>query len=90
MPEVRKTGSEFIVKVDGIKLPADVEARVNGEIQALVLREIAKIDYKGDLQSKIPRKEWLGIWLSNLKTFDPNAATLKVAEVTKEIKSPGK
>lgn len=86
MPEARKTGSEFIVKVDGIKLPAEAEARLNGEIQALVLREIAKIDYKGDLQSKIPRKEWLGIWLSNLKAFDSNIAALKVAEVPKAVK----
>lgn len=59
----KREGSEFVVKLDGIKLPSDVESQIAREIQATVLREIARIDLKGDLVARFPRKEWLGIWL---------------------------
>lgn len=65
-------GSEFIVKLDGIKLPAAVEAQIAKEIQAVVLREVARLDTRGDLLTRIPYKEWLGIWIRPQK-FDRNA-----------------
>ena len=40
-------GSEFIVKLAGIKLPADVEERIASEIQATVIRELARVDTGG-------------------------------------------
>lgn len=59
----KKEGSEFIVKLDGLKLSKESEARINKEIRTAVLREIAGIDTGGDFSARIPFKEWLGIWL---------------------------
>ncbi len=59
----RKEGSEFIVRLDGLKLSTEAEARINREIQTAVLREIAGIDTGGDFSARIRFKEWLGIWL---------------------------
>lgn len=59
-------GSEFIVKLNGMKLsPAD-EARIAAEVRMTVMRELAKVDPKGDLHVRIPYKEWLGIWLERV------------------------
>ena len=44
----KKEGSEFIVRLDGLKLSRDAEARINKEIQTAVLREIAGIDTGGN------------------------------------------
>ena len=55
--------NDFIVKLDGIKLPAASQKQISEEIQSIVLRELAKIDTGGDFSSHIPRKEWLGIWI---------------------------
>jgi muconolactone delta-isomerase len=68
----KREGSEFIVKLDGIKLPAAVEAQIAKEIQAVVLREVARVDMRGDLLTRIPFKEWLGIWIRP-QEFDRNA-----------------
>ncbi len=65
----KKEGSEFIVKLDRLKLSRDAEARINKEIRTAVLREIAGIDTGGDFSARIPFKEWLGIWLRN-RAFD--------------------
>ncbi len=64
-----KQGSEFIVKLDGLKLSPAAETRINKEIQAAVLREIAQIDTGGDLTIRRSLKEWLGLWLRN-RAFD--------------------
>jgi len=63
MADTKKAGSEFIVKLDGLKLTREVETRINKEIQSAVLREIAGIDTGGDFSARIRYKEWLGIWL---------------------------
>jgi hypothetical protein len=44
--------SEFIVKLKGIKLPDAVEERIAGEIQAVVLRELARMDTGGTGSTK--------------------------------------
>jgi ssDNA-binding replication factor A large subunit len=54
--------SEFIVKLDGIKLTSATEKQISEEIQSIVLRELAKIDTGGDFSAHIPRKEWIGLW----------------------------
>ena len=79
MATTRKEGSEFIVKLDGLKLSSAAEARINKEIQAVVLREIAGIDTGGDLVARIPFKEWLGIWLRN-RAFE-GRNILKINEI---------
>jgi hypothetical protein len=37
-------GTDFIFKLSGIELPADVKDRIAGEIRATVMRELAKTD----------------------------------------------
>jgi hypothetical protein len=59
MPE---TGSEFIIKLNGIKLPPDAEARIEKAIRGAVMHELARTDLKGDTMALIP-KRWLGLWL---------------------------
>ena len=43
--------TEFRVKIDGITLPKDIQARISNEIQNVVKREIANADLKGDVVS---------------------------------------
>ena len=43
-------GSEFQVKLDGLKLPADAEARITVAIRKAVLSELAGLDLGGDLR----------------------------------------
>ena len=56
---------DLIVRLDGLKLSKEAEASINREVQATVLREIAKYDFGADFTARIPRKEWLGIWIKN-------------------------
>jgi hypothetical protein len=72
--------ADFIVRIDGLKLSKEAEASINREIQAAVLREVAKIDTGGDFSARIPnRLRWRGIYLRN-KAFDTNF-NLEVNEV---------
>ena len=60
-------GSEFYVRLDGIKLPAEAEKRIDAEIRSTVLRELGRLDLKQpDIAFRRP-KEWLGIWLRGVK-----------------------
>jgi hypothetical protein len=63
MPQI--PGSEFIVKLNGIKLPTAAEAKINAAIQQTVALELAKLDLKDDVAYHFP-KEWYGIWLERL------------------------
>lgn len=63
--------ADFVVHIDGLKLSKETEASINREIQAAVLREIAKIDTGGDFSARIPRGELQGIYIRN-KAFDAN------------------
>ncbi len=59
--------SEFLVKFDGVKLPADAEGRIAAAIQAAALSEFAKLDLAPTLVPHIPpRKLWWGIWVHDL------------------------
>jgi len=72
--------SEFIVKLNGIKLsPAD-ETRIAAEVRMTVMRELAKVDPKGDLHARIPYKEWLGIWLDRVEKGKMPIAKVVVEE----------
>ncbi len=58
-------GSEFILKLNGIKLAAADETRIGNVLRATLLHELARVDVKADFSARIP-KEWLGIWIDKL------------------------
>jgi hypothetical protein len=61
-----RESSEFHVRLDGIKLPADAEKRIAAEVRGTVLRELARLDLRTPgLSIKFP-KEWLGIWIDKV------------------------
>ena len=72
--------ADLIVRLDGLKLSKEAQAAINREVQATVLREIAKYDNGEDYSVRIPRKEWLGIWIRT-RAFDPVSVNLKVNEL---------
>ena len=59
--------SEFILKLNGIKLPPEAERRIASELQGTLIRELGKLDLKAPTQIKIPNKGWLGIWIEKLQ-----------------------
>ena len=59
-------GTQFVVHLDGIKLPPKAEAIIAKEVRAAALRELARIDLRGDLAFRIPNREWLGIWIDRV------------------------
>ena len=62
-------GTEFYVRLNGIKLPAAEEKRIAAEVRATVLRELARTNVAptdGGLAMRIP-KEWLGLWLDRIR-----------------------
>ncbi len=63
--------ADLVVRLEGLKMSKEAEASINREVQATVLREIAKLDLGVDFTSRISRKEWLGIWIKN-KAFEGN------------------
>lgn len=76
--------ADLIVRLDGLKLSKDVEAAINREIQATVLRELARYDAGQDFTIRIPRKEWLGIWIRN-KAFEPGNVKLQINETRQKV-----
>ncbi len=72
--------ADLIVRLDGLKLSKEVEASINREVQAVVLRELAKLDVGTDYTVRIPRKEWLGIWIRN-HAFDAGNIKLQINEI---------
>ena len=63
--------ADLVVRLEGLKMSKEAEASINREVQATVLREIAKLDLGVDFTSRISRKEWMGIWIKN-KAFEGN------------------
>jgi hypothetical protein len=72
--------ADLIVRLDGLKLTKEAEATINREVQSVVLRELAKLDIREDYTVRIPRKEWLGIWIRN-KAFESGNLKLQINEV---------
>ena len=71
--------ADFVVRIDGLKLTKEAQASLNREIQAATLRELAKLDLRGDFSARIPKGELQGIYIRN-KAFDVNFA-LQVNEI---------
>ena len=62
-------GTEFQVKLAGVKLSSDVEKRIAMQIRSLVLTELAKLDLRGDLAIRpgIRLRPMLwGIWVDRI------------------------
>lgn len=78
-----EAGSEFILKLNGMKLPAEVEKQIATELQATLMRELAKTDLKGGVGIRIPKKDWLGIWLENLGRLGGGLPVLRAQELQK-------
>lgn len=57
MARKKSNVSEFRVVLQGLKLPREVERRIEVEIRKAVMREVASIDMKGDLQI-LPRSKF--------------------------------
>jgi len=71
--------SEFVVKFDGVKLPAAAEARISAAVQAAALSELAKLDLAPSVVPQFPnRKIWLGLWIRNLKGLENELAIPKL------------
>ena len=63
-------GTEFQVKLAGVKLSGDVEKRIAMQIRSLVLAELAKLDLRGDLAIRPGirlRPQLYGIWIDGIR-----------------------
>lgn len=62
--------TKFNVVLD-VELTNAQKAAINKDIQAVVSKHIAKIDLGANWGAKrIPRKEWIGIWLKRFRTAE--------------------
>jgi hypothetical protein len=57
--------TDFVVRLQGVKLTPAIKAKIAAEIQSTAMRELGRLDMKGDMVARIPHKEWLGIWIRN-------------------------
>ena len=60
-------GSTFVVRLNGIKLPAAAEAQLSRAVQAAAMAELAKLNLRDTVAFKIPRRGWLGILIDRVK-----------------------
>ena len=66
----KQEGTQFIIHLQGIKLPPETEAEIAKEVRSVTLRELARIDLRGDFAVRIPRKDWIGLWLERAASID--------------------
>lgn len=64
--EGRGGSHEFRVVIEGIELSDEHVQRLNRAMQSAALQELAKLPIEVDFGVRIPRKEWLGIWIGPL------------------------
>lgn len=79
--------SDFVVKLDTVKLTEKQAADVAGAIQGAVLRELARLDLappSGATGAITFHPEWRGIWLRSLRDLQgpqaPQAPALTILE----------
>ena len=58
--------TSFLVHLDGLDVPEKQRAELERAIQGAVLNEVARFDFGAAVGVRIPRREWLGIWLERL------------------------
>ena len=74
--KVDLSGTELIVKFEGVKLAKDEALHLSRVIQKAVLQELPSLKVGGQVSAMLP-KEWLGIWLDKIgtKRIVPNITT---------------
>ena len=70
MDQSKQPTATFTVAFGDLKLSAEHKAAIQKAIQSAALAEIARLDLARDVRFRFPR-EWLGIWLQELKGSDP-------------------
>ena len=70
MDQSKQPTATFTVAFGDLKLSAEQMAAIQKAIQSAALSEIARLDLARDVRFRFP-KEWLGIWLQDLKGSDP-------------------
>ena len=71
-------GSTFVVRLNGIKLPAAAEAQLSRAVQAAAMAELAKLNLRDTAAFKIPKGTWRGIWIDRVR--DIKIPDLRVVE----------
>jgi len=74
---------DFIVRLDGINVPDDAAEKIAAGIRAVCMKELAGVDFHGDLTARIPFRgpSWWGIWMRSAAEELPTNATLEVRQV---------
>lgn len=76
--------SKFVVFLDGIKLPKNIEKSIESEINEVVMRNLANLDLQDDVLCPLPRKipiPWPGKIMFNLV----HREGLKIPEIAKTV-----
>jgi hypothetical protein len=59
--------TEFTIKLDGIEIPEKLHAAINADLQNVVLKHVATLDYgKNPEHIILDRRYWYGIWLKRI------------------------
>ena len=66
MPVAAGEKTEFIVHLEGLRLPPGAEATIAREIRAAALRELARLDLEADFGVRIPQRDWLGLRIDHV------------------------
>ncbi len=72
--------SKFVVFLDGIKLPKDIERTIEYEINEVVMRNLAKVDLHGEVIAWPPKRiPWPGKIFINLAKYKD----IKITDIPK-------
>jgi hypothetical protein len=56
--------TDFVVRLEGITVPERAAEQIAAGIRAVLMKELAGVDFGGDVATRIPfRGSWLGMWL---------------------------
>ncbi|HEY2851468.1 MAG TPA: hypothetical protein VGJ18_01390 [Gemmatimonadaceae bacterium] len=74
--------TDFIVRLDGINVPDDAAEKIAAGIRAVCMKELAGVDFHGDVSARIPfGPAWRGIWLREATQELNQKANLEVRQV---------
>jgi hypothetical protein len=71
-------GTDFVVHLDAVDIPEKERAAIARAIQAATLNELARLDLGGAMSFRVPRREWLGLWLERLQIGESPVARVMV------------
>lgn len=77
MPMQRETGTRYVVDLGELKLPDEIEKKLDVDIRRLVMQTLADIDFNGDVtvQFPFPPGRTLGI-IWRPRRFPPDFPTV--------------